>query len=74
MAESLDNKVENTKIKPLIEGDAKKYHGKHVAMISQSKKIIAYGKNLSRVLRKANKSGREYCTFFVPDPNIIYIY
>jgi hypothetical protein len=56
--------------------DASKYYGKYVALASfNNRKIVTYGENPCRVLKKARSKGIENpVIFFVPDPNITYIY
>ena len=61
-------------MKPLVSGN--KYYGKYVAL-SQfgSWKVISYGSSVRRVIERARKKGYQMpVVFFVPDPNIIYIY
>lgn len=77
MVEHLDNKVENTgAIGPLIKGDPRRYYDKYVAFSSFGDgKIVAYGKNPSKVIKKAREKGhKEPVIVYVPDPNIPQIY
>ncbi len=61
--------------KLLSEEDGKKYCGKYVAVASfNSKEVIAYGKNPAKVAKEAYKKVKEPVIFFVPDPDVTYIY
>ncbi len=35
--------------------------------------IIAEGKAVDKVIQKANKSGKDYCMIFIPEPDTTYI-
>tara|TARA_Y100000310_G_C20365894_1_gene661166 strand:- start:223 stop:465 length:243 start_codon:yes stop_codon:yes gene_type:complete len=77
MAKNLDDKVENGQtIEPLIKGDARKYYKKYVAFSSfNDHEIVAYGKNLGRVIRKARKKGHaEPVIVYVTNPDIPWVY
>jgi len=58
-------------MKPLTSN--KKHFGKYIAL--GGRKVIAYGKNVGKVIEKARKQGYEVPVIvFVPDPKITHIY
>ncbi len=61
-------------MEPLVA--AKKYQGKYVAFDpDKGKTVIAYGKNVGKVIEKARKKGVECPAIaFVPEEGVTYIY
>jgi hypothetical protein len=60
----------------LIQGDASRYYKKYVAEPSFSdRRVVAFGKNPIKVIKKARQRGYEHpVIFYVPHPETILIY
>ena len=71
-----DEKERDIPSSPGIIKVSKKYINQYVAFPSfNSKKIIAYGKDPSRVIKKARKRGfQNPVIMYIPDPDVTYIY
>ena len=62
-------------IELLCTEDGDKYAGQYVAVESfHSKEVIANGKDPVKVCNKARKITDDPVVFYVPDPNVGYIY